>query len=133
MTIELKNLEADFTYIKDECSEEKSKAGSDLRIFGRRLLNLADEFVPQKINSTDWRRYQMTLRSRNNSSSYHKSSSNGSSKTGHKSKQNKNGYSPIPQTRESPKTDQNLRNSNNNNGNVEYEASVTLKIPALRV
>ena len=27
MTVEIKNLEADFLYIKEECVEEKDKAG----------------------------------------------------------------------------------------------------------
>ena len=113
MTIEVKNLEADFMYIKDECSEEKSKAGSDLRIFGRRLLSLADEFIPQKINSTDWKQYQMTLRSTGNASPHHKRSSNSSSKAGYKSRENKNGYSTTPQPLESMNTNQNLNNNNN--------------------
>ena len=62
MTVEIKNLEADFVYIKEECVEEKDKAGLNLRIFGRRLLNLADEFVPKKVNSSEWRKFQMKLK-----------------------------------------------------------------------
>ena len=62
MTVEIKNLEADFIYIKEECVEEKDKAGLNLRVFGRRLLNLADEFVPKKVNSSEWKKFQMKLK-----------------------------------------------------------------------
>ena len=62
MTVEIKNLEADFVYIKEECVEEKDKAGLSLRVFGRRLLNLADEFVPKKVSSSEWRKFQMKLK-----------------------------------------------------------------------
>ena len=62
MTVEIKNLEADFIYIKEECVEEKDKAGLNLRVFGRRLLNLADEFVPKKVNSSEWKKFQMELK-----------------------------------------------------------------------
>ena len=51
MTIEVKNLESDFHYVKDECKEEKDAAGDELRVFGRRFVDLIDEVVPQKLTS----------------------------------------------------------------------------------
>ena len=61
MTIEVKNLESDFYYVKEECKEEKDKAGEDLRVFGRRFVDLIDEFVPQKLTSKPWVSLQASL------------------------------------------------------------------------
>ena len=61
MTIEVKNLESDFYYVKEEYKEEKDRAGQDLRDFGRRFVNLIDEYVPAKITSNAWTGLQARL------------------------------------------------------------------------
>ena len=139
MTVEIKNLEADFAYIKEECAEQKDKAGSNLRIFGRRLLDLSDEFLPKKINSTEWKKYQMALKSSDMQS---KLSSNGKRTSGLKTpsglRSKNSGYSPSP----SPTNLSNSQSSSitkpsniksNNNNNTQNDTSVTMKLPALRV
>jgi hypothetical protein len=55
MTRELRHLESEFCFINPDKVEEKTKAGEDLRYMGRRLLELADEFVPQ-IGSAEWKK-----------------------------------------------------------------------------
>ena len=67
MTIEVKNLEADFYYVKEECLEEKAKAGKDLREFGRRFIELIDEFLPQKMTDLDNRSWVKLKKSASNS------------------------------------------------------------------
>ena len=55
MTRELRHLESEFSFVKSDKVDEKEKAGEDLRYMGRRLLELADEFVPQ-IGSAEWKK-----------------------------------------------------------------------------
>lgn len=133
MTVEVKNLEADFIYIKDECVEDKDKAGSNLRVFGRRLLSLADEFLSKKINSTEWKKYQVTLKSSN---CQPKISSN--SKTNYKPRQKntksspKNTPSPPPPNQSSITKATTIKNNKTQNDTSCVHAG-TMKIPALRV
>jgi len=61
MTIEVKNLESDFYYVKEEYKEEKDRAGQDLRDFGRRFVDLIDEHVPSKLTSNAWTGLQAKL------------------------------------------------------------------------
>jgi hypothetical protein len=55
MTRELRYLESEFSFVSSDKINEKLKAGEDLRLLGRRLLELADEFVPQ-IGSAEWKK-----------------------------------------------------------------------------
>ena len=55
MVRELKYLETEFAYAVAERTPEQGKAGEDVRYLGRRLLELADEFLP-KLKSSDWKR-----------------------------------------------------------------------------
>ena len=135
MTVEVKNFEADFVYIKDERAEEKDMAGLNLRLFGRRLLNLAAEFLPRQFNSPEWRKYQMALKS----NFLPEKPSNG--KDNYKSKKTKIGSSPSPTHQQSSglsspfahlsKPTAKGRNNNNNN-TIEAETSLTMKLPILR-
>ena len=136
MTVEIKNLEADFLYIKDECVEEKDKAGVNLRIFGRRLLNLADEFIPKKVNSSEWKKYQMTLKS---SDIHGKVSSSGKrtsglrTPSGLKNKNSKDsGYSPSPSPTNIHSSITKATTIKNNNKQNDT-SPISMKLPALRV
>ena len=62
MTVEVKNLESDFQYVKEECIDEKIKAGEDLKIFGRRFVELIDEYIPSKVTSIEWANLQNSLK-----------------------------------------------------------------------
>ena len=55
MTRELRHLESEFSFVSVDKIDEKMKVGEDLRHLGRRLLELADEFVPQ-IGSPEWKK-----------------------------------------------------------------------------
>ena len=55
MTRELRHLESEFSFVSVGKIDEKMKVGEDLRHLGRRLLELADEFVPQ-IGSPEWKK-----------------------------------------------------------------------------
>ena len=65
MTIEGKNLESDFYYVKEDCKEEKDKAGEELRAFGRRFVDLIDEYIPQKMTSPRWKSIADSLKQPN--------------------------------------------------------------------
>ena len=47
--------ESEFSYVNPDKTIEKEKAGIDLRDLGRRLIDIADEFVP-KIGTPEWSR-----------------------------------------------------------------------------
>ena len=126
MTVEIKNLEADFLYIKEECVEEKDKAGLNLRIFGRRLLNLADEFVPKKVNSSEWRKFQMKLKASEIHNNSGKRTSGLRAPSGLRNKQS--GCSPTNQSNSHSSITKPSSIKNNTSQN-----DVTMKIPALRV
>ena len=55
MTRELRYLESEFSFVSADKVAEKAKVGEDLRLLGRRLLELADEFLPQ-IGSPEWKK-----------------------------------------------------------------------------
>merc|ERR1712080_32993 len=136
MTVEIKNLEADFLYIKDECVEEKDKAGINLRIFGRRLLNLADEFIPKKVNSSEWRKYQMKLKSSDLDA---KVSSSGKRTSGLKTpsglRNKHSGCSPSPSPTNLSNSHSSITKTTNikNNNTQKDTPPHAMKLPALRV
>ena len=131
MTVEVKNLEADFIYIKDECVEDKDKAGLTLRIFGRRLLNLADEFIPHKINSMEWKKYQLALKS----SIIIKSKASLNGKPKYPPKHKSPGYSsPPPPPPQSTALSSSITKTTTTikSNNTQNDAHPTIKRPVLR-
>ena len=108
--------------------------GLNLRLFGRRLLNLTDEFLPRQFNSPEWRKYQMALKS----NFLPEKSSNG--KDNYKTKKTKIGSSPSPTHQQSSglsspfahMSKPTAKGRNNNNNTIEAETSLTMKLPILR-
>jgi len=55
MKFQLLFQESEFSYLSLDRKVEKEKAGGDLRDLGRRLIDIADEFLP-KIGTPEWNR-----------------------------------------------------------------------------